>query len=127
MPGDPLAIDDLVGYGSANCSETAPTGGLSNTTAALRNGNGATDTNNNFADFTIAAPNPRAAHDSSPKVISTFPAAGSTTAPAWANINLGFNEPVNVADGVVLDRVHRERHALGHRLGRAGVVHAQPR
>ena len=94
-PTDP-AIDDLVGYGAANCSEVAPTGQLSNTTAALRNGNGATDTNNNLADFTIAAPNPRAAHDSSPKVISTFPAAGSPAAPVWANINLGFNEPVNV-------------------------------
>ena len=32
-------------------------------------------------------------------MISTFPAAGSPTTPAWANINLGFNEPVNVADG----------------------------
>ena len=89
-------IDDLVGYGSANCSETAPTGQLSNTTAALRNGNGAADTDHNFVDFTIAAPNPRAAHDSSPKVISTFPAAGSMTTPTWATINLGFNEPVNV-------------------------------
>ena len=38
-PTNPL-IDDFVGYGSANCSETAPTGQLSNTTAALRNGNG---------------------------------------------------------------------------------------
>ena len=71
-PTNPL-IEDLVGYGSANCSETAPTGQLSNTTAALRNGNGAADTDHNFVDFTIAAPNPRAAHDSSQKVISTFP------------------------------------------------------
>ena len=123
-----LAIVDLVGYGpTANCFEGEPTAVLSNTTAALRDGDGATDTNNNFADFTIAAPNPRAAHDSSPKVISTFPAAGSPAAPVWANINLGFNEPVTVADGWYLDRVHGERHALGHRLGRARVLHAQPR
>lgn len=51
---------DLAGYGSGtNCSETAPTANLSNSTAALRNGNGATDTDNNSADFSIGAPNPR--------------------------------------------------------------------
>ncbi|HLK70146.1 MAG TPA: lamin tail domain-containing protein [Bryobacteraceae bacterium] len=53
-------VVDLIGYGSANCSEggsTAPT--LSNTTAALRAGNGCTDTDNNAADFSAGAPNPR--------------------------------------------------------------------
>jgi uncharacterized protein len=53
-------VRDLVGYGStASSSETAPTGSLSNTTAALRNGGGAVDTDNNAADFTVGAPNPR--------------------------------------------------------------------
>jgi predicted extracellular nuclease len=53
-------VADLVGYGSAtNCSETAPTGNLTNTTSASRNGNGATDTDNNAADFTLGAPNPQ--------------------------------------------------------------------
>ncbi len=57
--GDPIV--DFVGYGTAaNCFEgTGPTGNLSNTTAALRNGNGAVDTDDNAADFTIGAPNPR--------------------------------------------------------------------
>jgi uncharacterized protein len=53
-------IIDLVGYGNANFFEgsgAAPT--LSNTTAAFRAGNGCTDTDNNSADFTSAAPNPR--------------------------------------------------------------------
>jgi predicted extracellular nuclease len=36
-----------------------PTGTLSNTTAALRNANGATDTDDNAADFTAGTPNPR--------------------------------------------------------------------
>ena len=91
------AMVDFVGYGlAATCSETAPTGNLSNTTAALRNGNGAVDTNSNAADFTIGAPNPRAAHDSSPKVIGSFPTAGAPNAPAYSNITLDFNEPVNV-------------------------------
>jgi predicted extracellular nuclease len=53
-------VIDLVGYGTANCFEgTAAAGALSTTTAALRNGNGATDTNNNSADFTVGTPNPR--------------------------------------------------------------------
>jgi uncharacterized protein len=50
---------DFVGYGSANCSEGSATPALTNTTAALRNGAGDTDTDNNAADFTIGAPTPR--------------------------------------------------------------------
>ena len=53
------AIKDRVGYGSANCSETSPTPQLSATTAAIRNGNGSVDTDNNLADFTVGAPYPR--------------------------------------------------------------------
>ncbi|MCC6951634.1 MAG: lamin tail domain-containing protein [Phycisphaerales bacterium] len=51
------SIVDLVGYGSANCSETAPTAALSNTSAAVRNTNGCSDSGNNAADFTIAINN----------------------------------------------------------------------
>jgi hypothetical protein len=54
------SIVDLIGYGSANCFEgvsSAPT--LSNTTAALRNDNGCTDSGNNGADFATGAANPR--------------------------------------------------------------------
>ncbi|GAB3379406.1 hypothetical protein GCM10027432_04720 [Lysobacter fragariae] len=53
-------IVDLVGYGTANFFEgsgAAP--GLSNTSSALRQGNGATDTDNNAADFQAGAPTPR--------------------------------------------------------------------
>ncbi len=54
------AVVDLVGYGpTANGSETSPTAVLSNTTAALRNGNGCTDSDNNNADFSVTAPAPR--------------------------------------------------------------------
>ncbi|MEL1262807.1 lamin tail domain-containing protein [Pseudoxanthomonas putridarboris] len=60
----PLAetiVVDFVGFGSAaNCFEgAAPTATLSNTTAALRHGDGSVDTDNNNADFAIGAPNPR--------------------------------------------------------------------
>ncbi|WP_326544057.1 ExeM/NucH family extracellular endonuclease [Pseudorhodoferax sp.] len=54
------SVVDFVGFGAANCSEgDNPTPALSSTTAALRVNNGCTDTNNNGADFTAAAPNPR--------------------------------------------------------------------
>lgn len=50
---------DLVGYGSANCSETIATSALTNTSAAVRKGNGCTDTDNNFNDFVTIGPIPR--------------------------------------------------------------------
>lgn len=57
--GGPTVID-FVGYGTAaNCSETAPTATLTNSTAALRKNDGATDTGNNSADFSTGAPTPR--------------------------------------------------------------------
>src|SRR5207253_9041838 len=53
-------VSDLVGYGStANCSETAPAPAPSTNNAAVRKGEGCTDTGNNSADFTTAQPNPR--------------------------------------------------------------------
>lgn len=55
---DPLMID-LVGYGSATCSETAPVSALSATLAAIRNNNGCTETNTNNIDFIAALPAPR--------------------------------------------------------------------
>ena len=50
-------IIDKVGYGSANGFEgSAATAALSNSTAALRNNNGCTDTNQNGNDFTVGTP-----------------------------------------------------------------------
>src|SRR5947209_4024012 len=53
------AIVDLIGYGTANCSETTPTATLNNTSAAIRRGNGCVDTDNNVNDFVIIGPIPR--------------------------------------------------------------------
>ncbi|MFE7563277.1 lamin tail domain-containing protein [Kitasatospora sp. NPDC057500] len=53
-------VKDFVGYGTtASSAEGSPTGNLANTTAALRAGGGATDTDSNAADFAVAAPGPR--------------------------------------------------------------------
>lgn len=58
-PLDAATLLDFVGYGSANCAETAPAQSLTNTTAALRNAGGSVDSGNNSADFSRGAPDPR--------------------------------------------------------------------
>ncbi|CAN5890196.1 lamin tail domain-containing protein [soil metagenome] len=50
---------DIIGFGAASCSETAPTAALSNTTAALRQAAGCLDTDSNNTDFVVVAPAPR--------------------------------------------------------------------
>lgn len=94
----PTGLVDIIGYGGANCFEGAPTASLSNTTAALRNSNGATDTDNNSADFTIGAPNPRNTlpPDAAPTVAGTVPANGASGVSLSSNISVTFSEPVNV-------------------------------
>jgi hypothetical protein len=59
-PGAGNGVVDFIGYGaSANCSEGSPAPAPSNTTAALRADGGCTDTDDNFADFSALAPDPR--------------------------------------------------------------------
>lgn len=53
------SVVDLVGYGSATCFETLATPALSNTSAAVRKGNGCVDTDSNFNDFVTIGPIPR--------------------------------------------------------------------
>jgi predicted extracellular nuclease len=91
------AIIDFVGYGTANCFEgsgAAPL--LTNTTAALRAGDGATDTDNNAADFASGAPAPRPVIDPAPAVQSTTPANGTTGVGLASSITISFTEPVAV-------------------------------
>jgi hypothetical protein len=75
--GVDAALADFFSYGAATCVEgganfPAP----SQTTAAVRNTDGCDDTDNNVADFSTAAPNPRNA--STPQRLCTFPAATGT-------------------------------------------------
>jgi hypothetical protein len=83
-------IIDLMGFGSANCSESDPTPALSNTTAALRNGSGCTDTDDNSADFSIDAPNPRN---------SASPAQSCGAPPPTNPSGTGAADPASVAAG----------------------------
>src|SRR5438132_12799209 len=99
-------VVDLVGYGGANCFEgsgAAPT--LSNTTAALRAGNGCVDTDNNPADFTATAPSPRNSasplgncSDLAPAVSSTPPAGGASGAAVAPSGAIPFRGPVRRTD-----------------------------
>src|SRR4051812_6478148 len=52
-------IIDLIGYDGANFFEGAAAPSLSNTTAALRQNDACTDTDNNSTDFVAGAPSPR--------------------------------------------------------------------
>ena len=100
-PAQLALIEDLVGYGNANFFEgsgAAPT--LSNTTAALRAGNGASDPDNNAGDFAAGAPNPRNStfgQETAPSVSSTTPAAGAVGVALDANVSITFSEDVSVS------------------------------
>jgi DNA/RNA endonuclease G (NUC1) len=77
----PTGVVDFVGYGAANCFEGSPTPTLSNTTAAIRKGDGCTETDSNSADFLVLAPTPR--NSGSPlKPCDVVNAAPSINAPA---------------------------------------------
>jgi len=52
--GSEVGLQDKVAYGpTATCAETSPTAVLANTSGDVRNGAGATDTDNNASDFTV--------------------------------------------------------------------------
>jgi predicted extracellular nuclease len=86
-------VRDLVGYGAANQFETAPTPALTNTTAALRGADGATDTDNNAADFTIGTPNPRNTPPPA-SITATDPADGASDVPVDSDVTITFSAPV---------------------------------
>jgi predicted extracellular nuclease len=95
-------IIDLVGYGTgasgANFFEgSGPAPSISITLADFRAGNGATDTDDNAADFTAAAPNPRTTGDIAPTVVSTTPADGAGGVAEDAGISITFSEPITIA------------------------------
>ena len=58
LPDPSGAVVDFVGYGSATCSEGAVAPLPPATKSLLRIGNGCTDTDNNFNDFSLADPTP---------------------------------------------------------------------
>ncbi len=100
-------VVDFVGYGTANEYEgSGATPALTNTTAALRAGNGCTDTDSNAADFTTGAPNPRNSSSATNSCVvvdtrptATSPLAGATDVAVNTDITVNFSESVDVATG----------------------------
>ena len=86
-------VQDFVGFGTAaNFSETAPTPTLSNSTAAIRNDGGCTDTNNNAADFTVGTAAPR--NSASPYKLC---AGGGGTDPTPVAQPIALNCPASIS------------------------------
>jgi uncharacterized protein len=98
------SIADVVGYGTANCSETSPAPTLTNTTAGLRRNDGCVDTGDNSADVVSGTPTPRntaspfkdCTADTAPSVAATTPAGNASDVAVGSNVSLTFSEPVNV-------------------------------
>jgi hypothetical protein len=83
------SVADLVGYGSATDFEgSAAAPALSSTTAALRAGDGCTDTNVNSADFTAVAPAPRNAATSATTCAGPPPPSASVSQDASVDVDL---------------------------------------
>jgi hypothetical protein len=90
---------DFVGYGSANAFEGSAAPAGSNTTALFRAAGGATDTANNAADFSAAAPNPRNSTAGQPAapVISSATTASGTVSQAFSYQIAASNTPTSFA------------------------------
>jgi hypothetical protein len=76
---------DIVGYGTANCYETAPAPASTTTTVLVRAGGGMVDTDNNSADFTgQTQPQPmhNAAYGANADCVIATPTMGSS----WGQI-----------------------------------------
>ena len=103
-PLDAPALVDFVGFGSsATCAETTPTATLSNATAALRNGGGSVDSNNNGADFTRTAPDPRNS-GSEPPPPPEPPVALSIAQIQGTGLRSAYDKRIVVTEGIVTAR-----------------------
>ncbi|SFK46894.1 lamin tail domain-containing protein [Lysobacter sp. cf310] len=97
-------VIDFVGYGTAaNCSETAPTATLTNSTAALRKNDGATDTGNNSADFSTGAPTPRNTGTTPPNPPDP-PVALTIAQIQGAGLLSAYDDKLVVTEGIVTAR-----------------------
>lgn len=109
-------LQDFVGYGSANASETSPAPAASTTTAIFRAGGGATDTGNNSVDFSASTPNPRNASfggASAPVITSPLTASGtvgtlfsyqiaaSNTPTSYGAVGLPAGLSINTSSGII--------------------------
>ncbi|MEC5163368.1 MULTISPECIES: ExeM/NucH family extracellular endonuclease [unclassified Janthinobacterium] len=111
------AVLDLVGFGTAGGFETAAAPAPSNTTAILRGAGGCADSDNNGADFSAAAPQPR--NSASPRKVCGAPPAPQVLASCPASLALasgsggGAALSARDADGVVRSAAFSSAPAAG--------------
>jgi lamin tail-like protein len=85
---DPGVVD-LIGYGSATDYEGAgPAPTIGNTTAAIRAGDGCTDSDANSADFSATAPAPRNSTTAAAPCSGTPPPSGGASASANVDVDI---------------------------------------
>jgi hypothetical protein len=103
---DPL-VTDLVGYGSATDFEgSAAAPAIGNTTAALRAGDGCTDTDDNSSDFSAGTPTPRN---------SAASATPCSTSPPLPSGGTSQDVPVDIdVDSVLSIALERPSISFGH-------------
>ena len=102
---DPLVVD-LVGYGSATDFEgTGAAPAIGNTTAAIRAGDGCTDTDANSSDFSAGAPTPR----------NSTAVAAPCSAPPPPSGGVSHDAPVDIdVDSVLSIALERPSISFGH-------------
>jgi endonuclease G len=99
------SVVDFVGFGGADCKEgSAAAAGGSNTQSMLRNGNGASDTDDNKNDFTVGTPNPRRTApiitiEVGPTITGTDPVNNGLQVPHDPTFEIDFSEVVTVDPG----------------------------
>jgi spore coat protein U-like protein len=92
------AVADLIGYGSATDFEGSDTAAaLSNTTAALRAGNGCTDTDSNSSDFAAATPAPRNSATAAASCSGGPPPPPDHTATAGAGVDIDIQSVLSIS------------------------------
>ncbi len=98
-PVGSVGLQDFVGFGGANAFEGAVGPAPSTTTAILRAGGGATDTDDNSVDFTAGAPNPRNSGATAPSapVISSATTATGTASASFTYQITASNSPTSYA------------------------------
>ena len=109
-PAGNAALQDFVGFGTANAYESAVAPAPSTTTAIFRAGDGADDTGNNAADFTGATPNPRnsATGPAVTPVITSATTATATVGSSFTYQITAANAPTSFAatelpDGLIVN------------------------
>ena len=124
------AIQDVVGYGTANFSETAAAPAMSATTSLLRANGGCTDANNNSSDFSAIVPAFRSAAspanvcDGGPvpqPIVPLCPASATLAYGSGGSIALSASDADGIVNGAVLASAAVSGMSLGSLTPAAGI------